>query len=164
MHSTFCCHILSHPSETSREDWILRLKKPTIVFFLGPTKPLPSYWQARNRRYSAVMAWRRRSKDDRKQNTLALLVSSRLKVHKKRDREACRPIVTEVNRDSGSTYNRVSFLGYVHPEDWRCKCILVWYCQLILNIISLQCPVKFNFLKGQEQKFVLLSLNMYEVC
>ena len=25
----------------------------------------------------------------------------------------CRPIETEVNRDSGSTYGRVSFLGYV---------------------------------------------------
>ncbi len=24
----------------------------------------------------------------------------------------CRPIATEVNRDSGSTYDRVSFLGY----------------------------------------------------
>jgi hypothetical protein len=29
----------------------------------------------------------------------------------------CRPIETEVNRDSGSTYDRVSFLGYVPPED-----------------------------------------------
>jgi hypothetical protein len=27
----------------------------------------------------------------------------------------CRPIETEVNRDSGSTYDRVSFLGYVPP-------------------------------------------------
>jgi hypothetical protein len=25
----------------------------------------------------------------------------------------CRPIETEVNRDSGSTYDRVSFLGYL---------------------------------------------------
>jgi hypothetical protein len=25
----------------------------------------------------------------------------------------CRPIATEVNRDSGSTYGRVSFLGYL---------------------------------------------------
>ncbi len=29
----------------------------------------------------------------------------------------CRPIETEVNRDSGSTYGRVSFLGYVPPQD-----------------------------------------------
>jgi hypothetical protein len=29
----------------------------------------------------------------------------------------CRPIETEVNRDSGSTYGRVSFLGYV-PHPW----------------------------------------------
>ncbi len=27
----------------------------------------------------------------------------------------CRPFETEVNRDSGSTYGRVSFLGYVPP-------------------------------------------------
>jgi hypothetical protein len=27
----------------------------------------------------------------------------------------CRPIATEVNRDSESTYDRVSFLGYVPP-------------------------------------------------
>ncbi len=27
----------------------------------------------------------------------------------------CRPIETEVNRDSGSTYGRVSFLSYVPP-------------------------------------------------
>jgi hypothetical protein len=33
----------------------------------------------------------------------------------------CRPIETEVNRDSGSTYGRVSFLGYVPPY-----CILIW--------------------------------------
>ncbi len=30
----------------------------------------------------------------------------------------CRPIETEVNRDSGSTYDRVSFLG--SPQDRKC--------------------------------------------
>jgi hypothetical protein len=62
----------------------LNTKRPTVVFFLGPTRPLQSYDKkgptsvtvlvtSREMTRTAVVAVGRRGKDDRKQNTLALL-------------------------------------------------------------------------------------------
>jgi hypothetical protein len=61
----------------------------------------------------------------------------------------CRPIETEVNRDSGSTYDRVSFLGYLPKTG-----VVIGSLHTRLIIKYIKYKLLSSFLQGQLLKGV----------